>query len=268
MEPLTQEQVRVIGCLLEKEATVPDTYPMTLNGLRQACNQSSSRDPVVAYDESTVQRSLDDLKATGWVRFVHPSHGARSTKYRHVVDEKLSVGRDELAVLGVLALRGAQTSGELRTRSERWHAFDSVGEVEDVLAGLAASTDPLVAELPRGAGQHQTRWTHLLAGPVDVNSADARPATENPVDASPAEYRPAPPSQNPSVESSDEIDELRETVSALQERVDRLERELGLSGPRTATTQGPPRRSTRPWLSPSTRPVPHEPRARSRWAPW
>src|SRR5690606_9421183 len=99
VEALTGEEVRVVACLVEKAAAVPDSYPLTLNALRQACNQSSSRDPVVAYDEGTVQRALDSLKAAGLVRFVHPSHGERSTKYRHVLDERLDLGPDELAVV-------------------------------------------------------------------------------------------------------------------------------------------------------------------------
>lgn len=213
MEPLTSEQLRVLGCLLEKEATVPDVYPMTLVALRQACNQSSSRDPVVTYDETTVQRCLDDLKAAGFVRFVHPSHGARTTKFRHVADEQLGLERPELAVLGVLALRGPQTSGELRTRTERWCRFDSVDDVETVLAGLAARDEPLVVELPRQPGHHQTRWAHLLSGPVDASQLAAPVA--------PVPSAPAPV-------ADDRVAALEETVASLQARIDRLERELGV----------------------------------------
>lgn len=210
---LTPEQVRVLGCLLEKEATVPDVYPMTLNALRQACNQSSSRDPVVDYDEATVQRCLDDLKAAGFVRFVHPSHGSRTTKFRHVSGEQLGLEPRDLAVLGVLALRGPQTSGELRTRTERWCSFGSLDEVEAVLDELASRDEPLAVELPRQPGQHQTRWAHLLSGPVDLDQPLSSTAA------------PAPPPAG-----DDRVAELAETVAALQERIARLERELGLDG--------------------------------------
>src|SRR3954451_9159036 len=164
---LPPEAVRVLGCLIEKARTVPDTYPLTLNSLVTACNQSSNRWPVTDYDAGTVQRTLDDLKGDGWVRFVHPAHGERSTKYRHVVDERLGLGEDELAVLAVLALRGPQTMGELRTRCERLHAFASLDEVGRVLDGLAARDEPLVVALTRGPGEREGRWAQLLGGPVD-----------------------------------------------------------------------------------------------------
>ena len=200
---MNDEQVRVLACLLEKEATVPDAYPLTANALRQACNQTSSRDPVVAYDDATVQRSLDELKAAGLVRFVHPAHGERTTKYRHIVDERLGLDRGELAVVAVLALRGPQTAAELRSRAERAHAYASVTEVEEVLARLARRDEPLVTELPR------RRWAHLLAGPVDAEAVDARP----PAAASPR---------------ADRVAELESEVAELRQRLERIERELGL----------------------------------------
>jgi uncharacterized protein YceH (UPF0502 family) len=173
VEPLTKEAARVLGCLVEKGATVPDAYPLTLNALRSACNQTSNRDPVVAYDDLTIQRSLDTLKAGGWVRFVHPAHGERTTRFRHVADEHLGISAEALALLAILVLRGPQTPGELRTRSERYHRFDSPVEVERHLALLAVREQPLVVELPRQAGQHGNRWVHLLCGPVDVEALSA-----------------------------------------------------------------------------------------------
>ena len=217
MEPLSDEDVRVLGCLVEKEATVPDAYPLTLNALRSACNQTSSRDPIVAFDDLTVQRSLDRLKASGHVRFVHPSHGERATKFRHVADERLGLDRAQLAVLSVLALRGPQTSGELRTRTDRQHPFQSVGEVDAVLAALAARDEPLTIELPRLPGHHQTRWVHLLAGPVDLDALA---------------IVPGPPRLRPTgALDPDRIATLEDTVLRLQERLTRLERELGLASP-------------------------------------
>ena len=167
LEPLTAEQVRVLGALVEKEATVPDTYPMTLNGLQTACNQKNSREPVTDYDTSTVQRTLDQLKAAELVRFVHPSHGARSTKFRHVLDDRLDLDRAELALLSVLMLRGPQTVGELRSRTERAHEFPDIDTMVEILEDLAGRDEPLVVLLPRFPGQKETRWMHLLGGEVD-----------------------------------------------------------------------------------------------------
>src|SRR5881628_563905 len=122
---LTAEEVRVLGSLIEKEATTPDVYPLTLNSLRLACNQTSSRQPVVSYDEGVVQQALQTLRERGLTRVVHSVHN-RATKYRHVLDESLRLDKRQLAVIGVLLLRGPQTVGELRTRTERMAIFDSL----------------------------------------------------------------------------------------------------------------------------------------------
>ena len=232
MEPLTDEELRVLGCLIEKEATVPDLYPLTRNALRQACNQSSSRDPVVAYDDLTVQRALDSLKARGLARFVHPAAGERATKFRHVAGDAIGLERDELALVAVLVLRGAQTAGELRTRTERQHAFESTEEVESALARLRGRDEPLVIELPRQAGQHHARWMHLLGGPVDVDALEARLA-----DAPVARSRGG----------TDRILELEAELAALAARVARLEASVGLGdepgggdGPDDDEVEGPP----------------------------
>ena len=116
---LAPEEVRVVACLAEKEATVPDSYPLTLNALRLACNQTTNRDPVVAYDDRTVENALLSLKSMGLVRFVHPSHGGRTIRYRHVADERWHLSKAELGVLAVLVLRGPQTAGEVRSRVAR-----------------------------------------------------------------------------------------------------------------------------------------------------
>lgn len=177
LDPIEQ---RVVGSLLEKERTVPDTYPMTLNGLRTACNQSSGRDPVMALDEREVQVALDALRAAGLTRVLHPSHGARQPKYRQVVDEVLHLDGGERAVITLLLLRGPQTPGELRSRSERLHAFADLGEVEAALLALADREVPLVAELERRPGQKEGRWIHLL-GPVDLASTQGpEPSTAAP----------------------------------------------------------------------------------------
>jgi uncharacterized protein YceH (UPF0502 family) len=172
MIELDLEEVRVLGCLLEKERTVPDSYPMTLNSLVTACNQSSNRWPVVSYDAGTVQRTVDGLKDAGLVRFVHPSHGERTTKFRQVIDERLALLPTEAAVLCVLFVRGPQTVAEIRTRTERLHAFDSAEEVEAALEGLATREQPLAERLDR-------RWTHTFAQAEAPAAAGAAPASKS-----------------------------------------------------------------------------------------
>lgn len=171
-DDLAPEEVRVLGCLIEKEATTPDTYPLTLNALRNACNQSTSRDPVVSYDDHTVERALATLRARGLTRIVH-STSNRAAKYRHVVPDVLDLDPAGVAVLSVLMLRGPQTVGELKGRTERQHSFDSLDETAAVLDQLAARERPLVRHLPRQPGQKDARWIQLLA-PFDDDSMSAK----------------------------------------------------------------------------------------------
>jgi uncharacterized protein len=161
--PLTIVQARVLGCLLEKERTVPDQYPLSLNAVALASNQSTNREPVMALTEHEVDSALSELKVLGLARFVHPTSGRGVTKYKQVLDEKLELQRDEAAVLCLLLLRGPQTSGEMRTRSERLHAFQSVPDVEDTLRRLAGRDEPLVALMERLPGQKEPRWRQLMA---------------------------------------------------------------------------------------------------------
>ncbi len=154
---------RVLGALLEKQRTVPDSYPLSLNGLRTACNQSTSRDPVVDYDDATLIEALGRLRDRELVRFVKIT-GIRVVKYHQRLEEHLELDPAQTAVLTVLLLRGAQSAGELRTRTERMHPFADRGDVEACLAILAELDPPAVRELPRQAGQHDPRWIHLLSG--------------------------------------------------------------------------------------------------------
>jgi hypothetical protein len=166
---------RVIGCLLEKERTVPDSYPMTLNGLRTACNQSSGRDPIMTLTDREVSTALDRVRAAGLTRVLHASHGARVPKYRQVLDEVLGLDGGERAALTLLLLRGPQTPGEIRSRSERLHAFAELGEVDAALTSLAGREPSLVVELDRQPGQKEQRWRHLL-GPAAASTYTSRAA--------------------------------------------------------------------------------------------
>jgi uncharacterized protein YceH (UPF0502 family) len=169
---LGAEQGRVIGSLIEKQLTTPQQYPLTLNALVQACNQLSNRDPVVSFDERLVDDTLTSLKDAGLVRFVHPSHGRSVTRYRQVLDERLGLDNQQLALLALLLLRGPQTAGELRSRSERMARFEGIGAVDHDLERLSAGPEPLVAQLPRRPGQKEERWTQLLTvdAPAEAES--------------------------------------------------------------------------------------------------
>ena len=172
MEPLSPEQARVVACLVEKQRTVPDTYPLTLNGLIGACNQSSNRDPVVFYDEHTVLAAIDDLKARGLARVVHPPAGTRATKFRHVLDEALELDGGELALMTVLLLRGPQTVAELRTRTERMHGFADQADLEATLERLASRDEPLVRRLERRPGEREVRWMDLISERAAASGRD------------------------------------------------------------------------------------------------
>jgi uncharacterized protein YceH (UPF0502 family) len=204
MDPV---EARVVGSLAEKELTTPQQYPLSLNALVLACNQTSNRDPVVDYDEYLVEVALSSLKAGGWVRFVHPSHGRSVIRYRHVLDEKLGLDERRLALLAVLLLRGPQTSGELRARTERMAQFESIGSIESDLERLAAELEPLVVRLPRRPGQKEERWAQLLTG---------EPVME-----------PVPREGSPAREgSSTSLADMRAEVAALREEVSVLRGEL------------------------------------------
>ena len=168
MIELSAEEARVLGCLMEKAVTTPDNYPLSVNALINACNQSTNRDPIVSYDESTVEAALAGLREKGVSRRVR-STGQRVVKHRHVVDEALQLTVPEFTVLGVLLLRGAQTPGELKQRTERWHAFRSLGDLEATLDQLAGRD--FVRQLVRRPGQKESRWVNLLTASDEAASA-------------------------------------------------------------------------------------------------
>ncbi len=185
-DDLTAEETRVLGCLIEKEATTPDAYPLTTNSLRNACNQSTSRDPVMTMSDLDVEHALASLRARGLTRTVH-STSNRAAKYKHVVPDELGLDAPATALLSVLMLRGAQTIGELKSRAERQHSFASTDEVGEVLAGLTERGQPLVRRLDRRPGQKDARWVHLLSPPVDEGASSAGTVPVDPRSASSSE---------------------------------------------------------------------------------
>ena len=164
-------EIRVLGCLIEKQRTTPDSYPLSLNALRLACNQSTNREPVVDYDERTIKAALDRMSNRGWTRFASGA-SSRALKYRHLLDEALNLSAEQLAVLAVLMLRGPQTLGELKQRSERLHRFGSLDDVARTLDGLAERE--LVTRLPRRPGQKEDRFAQLLGGGEEQESEAGR----------------------------------------------------------------------------------------------
>jgi uncharacterized protein len=170
---LSSTQARVLGSLWEKQLTTPDGYPMTLNALTTACNQSSNRDPVLQLESTQVETAALALKAKGLLRVVHPGAGERATKFRQVADEVLDLDAGERALLCVLLLRGPQTASELRARSERLHAFADSESVESMLHALSERDPALVALVDRQAGQKGARWIQLLEVGAEARAASA-----------------------------------------------------------------------------------------------
>jgi len=165
-------EIRVLGCLIEKQRTTPDVYPLSLNALRLACNQTTNRDPVVSYDEPTIRAALERLGRKRWARLASGA-GSRAAKYRHLLDEALSLDGADLSLLAVLMLRGPQTPGELKQRTDRMHRFDTLAEVEHTLDALVDRE--LVTRLARRPGQKEERFAQLL-GEADVVARAAAPA--------------------------------------------------------------------------------------------
>lgn len=180
LPPLNAHEIRVLGCLVEKAVTTPDYYPLTLNSLTLACNQQSNRDPVVAFDETTVVRALDGLREKR-LASVFTGAESRVAKYKHALTGALLLTPAEVGLLCMLMLRGPQTLAELRTRTERFQPFESLAEVEEALQVLATrQPQPLVVKLPRLPGTKEPRYAHRLAGPIDVAALAAGAATPAP----------------------------------------------------------------------------------------
>jgi hypothetical protein len=223
---LTAPEIRVLGCLLEKQRTTPDQYPLSLNALRLACNQSTNRDPVVDYDEATIRDALQRLSRRRWARLAS-GHSSRASKYRHLLDDALGLASGELALLAVLMLRGPQTPGELKGRTERLHPFAGLADVHATLGRL---TDrELVVRRDRRPGQKEDRYEQLLGadeapGAAQPVGADQQPvpvgAREPPAAAAPAPAAPPPADGGRLARLEEELAALREEVAALRERLD------------------------------------------------
>ncbi len=178
--PLTHVEVRILGALAEKAVTTPDNYPLSLSALTAACNQTTNREPVMQLDDETVTESIVTLRRRSFLRAIQPA-GSRVTKYQHLLAEALDVDAREVALLGVLMLRGAQTPGELHARTARLADFADTAEMEATLDALVARDPlPLVTRLPKRAGQKEVRYAHLLGGPVVTSDDVDAPAVDSP----------------------------------------------------------------------------------------
>lgn len=226
MSGLSAAETRVLGCLLEKQRTTPEQYPLSLNALRLACNQSTNRDPVVAYDEATIRDALHRLERRRLVRF---ASGSRAAKYRHLLEEVLPLEEGERAVMTVLMLRGAQTPGELKQRTERMHPFAELSGVQETLERLIGRE--LARRLDRRPGQKEERYEQLLQGGEQGEAAGTAPATGAAERSSTngdgsATASPSPPPASPSPSAAENPKPEGTELQELRERVERLEREV------------------------------------------
>ncbi len=225
---LTGPEQRVLGCLVEKRWTTPDQYPLSLNGLRLACNQSTNRDPVTDYDEHTVREAAERLSKYGLARLAS-GHGSRATKYRHLAEEGLGLGREELAILAVLLLRGSQTPGELKTRSDRMAQVGSLDEVERVLGILTERG--YVRRVGRRPGQKEDRFEHLLGAAAVASDGSTAHHDTAPAAAVHLQAVPAAAASRAAAPSNDglliRIQALEAEVAALRAELAQLVDELG-----------------------------------------
>ena len=214
---LTPTETRVLGTLMEKARTVPDSYPLTLNTLLLGCNQKSSREPLMELTEADVASALDTLKPAGLVR---ETSGGRTTRYEHNFQRALGLPEQSAVLLGLLMLRGPQTAGELRLNTERWYRFADISSVEgfleDLLERAGEKGGPLVTRLARAPGAREQRWAHLLCGPVDASHAAGDPS-------------PTLANDHAAGSSLQRIERLEAEVAQLRETVHKLCTELGLS---------------------------------------
>jgi uncharacterized protein len=219
---LSNECARVLGSLVEKALTTPQQYPLSLAALVAACNQTSNREPVVSYGEDTVESALSELKDLRLVRYVLPSHGRSVVRYRHVLDEALGLDAPQCAILAVLLLRGPQTVGELRLRTERMARFDGLDAVDHELDFLQSRDEPLAAKVGRRPGQKEERWASPL---VAVTTHDVGAGAEEHPAAAPGDV--GRPRRDPDDELRSELASLRSEVAELRLALEELRTSLG-----------------------------------------
>ena len=207
---LTSEEVRVLGALMEKSKTTPDYYPMTLNSLTAACNQKSSRNPVVEYDDATVVLALDGLKRKGFVSPVIGG-GSRTNKYKHNFNNMFDIPNGGVAALCLLFLRGPLTPGEINSNSGRLHEFQSLASVQEILQSLSTYEMPLVKELPKRPGQKEARFTHLFSPVVDEPES---------------EFTAAEPARKSVSNLEARVETLEQELADVKEKLERLMKEL------------------------------------------
>ena len=215
---LTPIEARILGTLMEKARTVPDSYPLTMNTLLIGCNQKTTRDPLMELNEAQIATALDNLKSLGLVR---ESSGSRTTRYEHNFQRGIGVFEQAAVLLGLLMLRGPQTAGELRLNTERWYKFADISSVEGFLEELQDRSPekggPLVVKMARAPGAREQRWAHLLCGPVDATQTGVSRASEG-----------------ASSNTSERLERLEAEVAQLRETVQKLCAELGVSAPEHA----------------------------------
>lgn len=204
-EILNETEARIVGSLVEKQLTTPEYYPLTLNALVNACNQKNNRDPVTSLDETTVTNALEILRDRNLV-YVFYGSTSRVPKYKHMLPSLYELEPSEVAIIAVMLLRGPQTLGELRTRTERLYDFSGLGEVQETLDGLARRDEPLVVKLERLPGQKEARFAHLLSGEIDVEAFAAAQAT---------------PQKLGGIDS-ERIEKLENEVASLRDEVDTI----------------------------------------------
>lgn len=218
--PLTPEETRVLGSLIEKSIATPDYYPLTLNALVNACNQLTNREPVVSYDETTITRALETLREKRLATVYHAAD-SRVARHKHTFTDAFLLTPAELALLCVLFLRGPQTVGELRTRAERLFTFDSLSEVEESLQALATRTpEPLVTKLPRQPGTKESRFVHLLSGPPPAAGPSVAGVADPGLSAPPASDLFSPPN------APDRLARLEEESAALRRELAELRQQF------------------------------------------
>lgn len=216
---LNEYELRALGALVEKQIATPEYYPMTLNALVNACNQKNHRDPVVSYDETIVAKALDGLRVKNLAYVFHGSE-ARAPKYGHLFPKAYDLSEAETPLMCVLILRGPQTSGELRSRTQHLRSFGSLAEVETLLQELSLRDEPLVVRLPRQPGSRESRFAHLLGGPVETELSEAPPRQAPSV-------QPRQSENDKIAKLEEEIASLRLELSELKQQFAEFKRELG-----------------------------------------